>query len=407
MNGPLRIAVVAGEESGDVLAADLIGELKVISGRDVTLIGTGGEHLAALGQKSLIDPEDISIKGISAVLSSLPKLLGHIRKVGSEIVRAKPDALLIVDNPDFTHRVAKRVRAGLPDLPIIDLVCPQVWAWRQWRAKTMRSYIDHVLCLLPFEPQALASLDGPDATYVGHRLAGLESLRRSYGEHRDRPVGASRRSSSCRVHGAAMRACCCRAIGKAIEILAAIGARAETGSADRQPHRGCRPRPRRRLAPAGQSRHWRGGPSRGISSGRRRRRGVRHRDARTGARRTAVRLDLPHRPDRVVGPPVHPRLVDLAAQSGRRSSGDSGTARLRWPRLEHCARDREAARERAGAGGAEGGLCAKSAGGWRSAESPGRRGAQVLLDHIERKARRSSVGTLNEKHRRGDRDGVS
>ncbi|MCP1199340.1 lipid-A-disaccharide synthase [Notoacmeibacter sp. MSK16QG-6] len=190
MSAGLKIAVVAGEESGDVLAADLIRYLKEIAGCDVQLIGTGGDHLAALGQRSLIDPEDISIKGISAVLTSLPKLLGHIRNVSAEIVRLKPDAMLIVDNPDFTHRVAKRVRARLPNLPIVDLVCPQVWAWRHWRAKAMRSYVDHVLCLLPFEPEALERLNGPSATYVGHRLAGLEALRHSFEAHRERPVSA-------------------------------------------------------------------------------------------------------------------------------------------------------------------------------------------------------------------------
>ncbi|WP_114390969.1 lipid-A-disaccharide synthase [Notoacmeibacter marinus] len=188
MSDALKIAVVAGEESGDVLAADLIRHLGEIAGRDVELIGTGGEHLGALGQASLIDPEDISIKGISAVLTSLPKLLGHIRNVSAEIIRARPDALLIVDNPDFTHRVARKVRAALPDLPIVNLVCPQVWAWRHWRAREMRSYIDHVLCLLPFEPEALKRLGGPEATYVGHRLAGLDSLRRSYDSHCGRAV---------------------------------------------------------------------------------------------------------------------------------------------------------------------------------------------------------------------------
>ncbi|WP_158598457.1 lipid-A-disaccharide synthase [Notoacmeibacter ruber] len=189
MSSPLTIAVVAGEESGDILAADLIAELRDLTGRQIDLIGTGGEHLAKLGQRSLIDPEDISIKGIAAVLTSLPKLLNHIRRVSSAIVKARPDALLIVDSPDFTHRVARRVRAALPDLPVIDLVCPQVWAWRQWRAKEMASYIDHVLCLLPFEPEALARLEGPAATYVGHRLARLESLKSSFEVQKARQVG--------------------------------------------------------------------------------------------------------------------------------------------------------------------------------------------------------------------------
>jgi lipid-A-disaccharide synthase len=81
-----------------------------------------------------------------------------------------PDVLIIIDSPEFTHRVAKRVRKQAPAVPIIDYVCPSVWAWRPWRARTMRRYIDHVLALLPFEPSVLAKLGGPPGTYVGHPL---------------------------------------------------------------------------------------------------------------------------------------------------------------------------------------------------------------------------------------------
>jgi lipid-A-disaccharide synthase len=85
-------------------------------------------------------------------------------------VAARPDVLVIIDSPGFTHAVASRVRRRLPDLPVIDYVSPSVWAWRPWRAKTMRGYIDHVLALLPFEPDAHRRLNGPACTYVGHPL---------------------------------------------------------------------------------------------------------------------------------------------------------------------------------------------------------------------------------------------
>jgi lipid-A-disaccharide synthase len=89
-------------------------------------------------------------------------------------VATRPDALVIIDSPDFTHRVARRVRAAAPSIPILDYVSPSVWAWRPGRARAMRGYVDHVLALLPFEPQAHQRLGGPPCTYVGHPL--LEQL---------------------------------------------------------------------------------------------------------------------------------------------------------------------------------------------------------------------------------------
>ena len=83
----------------------------------------------------------------------------------------KPDCLVIIDSPEFTHRVARKIRAVDPSIPIINYVCPSVWAWRPGRAKAMKAYIDHVLAILPFEPKVLVELGGPPATYVGHRLA--------------------------------------------------------------------------------------------------------------------------------------------------------------------------------------------------------------------------------------------
>jgi lipid-A-disaccharide synthase len=96
------------------------------------------------------------------------------------VVAAQPDALVIIDSPDFTHRVARRVRAAASAIPILDYVSPSVWAWRPGRARAMRGYVDHVLALLPFEPRAHARLGGPPCTYVGHPLLErLEQLRPS------------------------------------------------------------------------------------------------------------------------------------------------------------------------------------------------------------------------------------
>lgn len=167
---PLRIAIVAGEESGDLLGADLVESLTRISGRSVELVGVGGRHLANAGLNSLFDSSEIALMGITAVLKDLPRLIRRIGKTSSSIAKAKPDCLVTIDSPDFALRVAKKVRAADPSIPIIHYVCPSVWAWRSGRAPAMRPYVDEILCVLPFEPRALEKLSGPPGTYVGHRL---------------------------------------------------------------------------------------------------------------------------------------------------------------------------------------------------------------------------------------------
>ncbi|MBB2753097.1 UNVERIFIED_ORG: lipid-A-disaccharide synthase [Rhizobium aethiopicum] len=177
MNGaPLKIAVIAGEVSGDLLGADLIAALKRIHSGPVELVGVGGEGLQAEGLQSLFDFSELSIMGITQVLSRLPKLYTLIRRTTAAIIAARPDILLIIDSPDFTHRVAKRVRTALPDLPVVNYVCPSVWAWKEYRATRMLAYVDHVLAVLPFEPATMQRLGGPATTYVGHRLTADPSL---------------------------------------------------------------------------------------------------------------------------------------------------------------------------------------------------------------------------------------
>ena len=162
--------IVVGEASGDALGADLVSALRKIS-PDMRFRGLAGPRMQELGLASLFDVADISVMGLSAVFARLPKLLRRIGQVADDIAAAKPDVLVLIDSPDFNQRVARRVRARLPDLPIVKYVCPSVWAWRPGRAKTLNQYVDHVLALLPFEPRVLAELGGPPATYVGHPLS--------------------------------------------------------------------------------------------------------------------------------------------------------------------------------------------------------------------------------------------
>lgn len=167
----IKLAVIAGEVSGDLLGADLVRALRPLVGGDLSLVGVGGEALEAEGLTSLFDYSELSIMGISQVLARLPKLILRIRQTANAIIAARPDSLVIIDSPDFTHRVARIVAKALPDLPIVDYVCPSVWAWKPERAVKMRPYIDHVLAVLPFEPEVMERLGGPPTTYVGHRLA--------------------------------------------------------------------------------------------------------------------------------------------------------------------------------------------------------------------------------------------
>jgi len=173
---PLKLAVVAGEVSGDLLGGDLVAALKQRYDGTVELIGVGGDALEAQGLRSLFDYSELSIMGFAQVIKRLPKLLARIRQTADAIIAAKPDVLLIIDSPDFTHRVAKKVRAALPDLPVVNYVCPSVWAWKEYRAQKMLAYVDHVLAILPFEPAAMQRLGGPATTYVGHRLTVDPSL---------------------------------------------------------------------------------------------------------------------------------------------------------------------------------------------------------------------------------------
>lgn len=171
MAEPLKIAIVAGEESGDLLGADLVAALKAKTGREIRLVGLGGRHLQALGLNPPFDASEIALMGFSAVLAGLPRLIRRIRQVASLIVSEEPDCLITIDSPDFSLRVAKKVRAAAPNIPIIHYVCPSVWAWRPGRAPAMKPHVDHILCILPFEAKALERLGGPLGTYVGHRLS--------------------------------------------------------------------------------------------------------------------------------------------------------------------------------------------------------------------------------------------
>jgi lipid-A-disaccharide synthase len=183
----LRVFVIAGEESGDQLGARLIRSLRQRVGGDLKLAGVGGDAMAQEGVASLFPQSDIALMGFIAVAKNLTRVLARIRQATAAVLAFRPHVLVIIDSPDFTHRVARKVRAVAPDIRIVNYVSPSVWAWRPGRARKMRGYIDHVLALLPFEPDAHKRLGGPPCTFVGHPLAArVDELRPNAAERERR-----------------------------------------------------------------------------------------------------------------------------------------------------------------------------------------------------------------------------
>lgn len=190
------IFIVAGEHSGDALGAKLMAALSRHIG-GLRYAGVGGEGMEAQGLVSEFPLADVAVMGPLAILKSLPRIIRRVYQAVDAGIAANPDVVVIIDSPEFTHPIAKRIRRRRPDIPIVDYVSPSVWAWRPGRARKMRPYVDHVLALLPFEPAAHARLGGPPCTYVGHplieRLGWLDALdpaplAERLGLDRERPV---------------------------------------------------------------------------------------------------------------------------------------------------------------------------------------------------------------------------
>ena len=168
---PFRLAIIAGEASGDALALRFLAALRERLGdRPIELCGVGDHGLPEAGLTSLFPQADIAVMGFGPVIARLPLLLWRMEDAARGIAAFEPDLLLTIDSPDFCLRVAKKVRARAPSIPIVHWVCPSVWAWRSGRARRMAPHVDRILALLPFEPAALTRLHGPETVYVGHPL---------------------------------------------------------------------------------------------------------------------------------------------------------------------------------------------------------------------------------------------
>jgi lipid-A-disaccharide synthase len=180
---PIKICIVSGEESGDLLGSELMKAVRERLSGEVAFSGVGGTRMKAAGFESFFDISDIAVMGLTAVLARLPLIVKRVYQTVDGVIDADPDVLVIIDSPDFTHNVAKRVRKRAPHIPIVGYVSPSVWAWRSGRARKMSHYVDELLALLPFEPAVHERLGGPRTHYVGHPIMErVAELRPSEGE---------------------------------------------------------------------------------------------------------------------------------------------------------------------------------------------------------------------------------
>lgn len=183
VRAPRTIYLVAGEHSGDALGAKLMAGIQALRPGEFAFAGVGGAEMAHEGLTSLFPIEDVAVMGPAHILPALPRLVRRVYQTVDAAIAANPALLVIIDSPEFTHPIAKRIRKRAPHIRIVDYVSPSVWAWRSGRARKMRGYVDEVLALLPFEPAAHQRLGGPHCTYVGHPLIEkLDTIRGADGE---------------------------------------------------------------------------------------------------------------------------------------------------------------------------------------------------------------------------------
>mgnify|MGYP001386170512 FL=1 len=163
-----KIFVLTGEPSGDKLASKVIANLKS-SKPDIEYLSVGGEYLKALGIKSLYDLNEVTYLGFTKVLLNIFKIKKKINETVNKIIEFNPDILFTVDSPDFTLRVAEKVKKLKSNIKTIHYVAPQVWVWREHRVKKLKNFLDHILLLFPFEKQYFEK-ENINCTFVGHPL---------------------------------------------------------------------------------------------------------------------------------------------------------------------------------------------------------------------------------------------
>lgn len=163
----IKVYLVAGEASGDLLGSRLMRALKRQTNGDVAFYGVGGETMQSEGLNSLFDIKDLAVMGLMEVIPSIPKILHHLKEIIIDIKQIQPDVILTIDSYSFSVRVHQALKKNNIDIPHAHYVAPQVWAWKKGRTKTLPKWIDHLFCLLPNEP-AYFTPYGLPTTFVGH-----------------------------------------------------------------------------------------------------------------------------------------------------------------------------------------------------------------------------------------------
>ncbi len=167
MSRPLRIALVAGEASGDVLGASLMGALKARYA-DAEFYGIGGPKMIAAGLRSEYEQEKLAVRGAAEVVAHLPEILSIRRGITAKLKAWQPDVMIGIDAPDFNLAVERQLKKA--GIPTVHYVSPTVWAWRRGRTKKIVAAVNHLLCLFPFEPACYQG-QGLAPVFVGHPLA--------------------------------------------------------------------------------------------------------------------------------------------------------------------------------------------------------------------------------------------
>ena len=163
-----KVFILTGEPSGDKLASTVISKLKE-NRSDIEFLSVGGSHLNALGIKSIYELKQITYIGFTSVIFNIFKIRKKINETVDKIIKFKPDILFSVDSPDFTLRVAEKVKKINPNIKTIHYVAPQVWVWREGRVKKFKKFLDHILLLFNFEKKYFDK-ENIKNTFVGHPL---------------------------------------------------------------------------------------------------------------------------------------------------------------------------------------------------------------------------------------------
>ena len=163
-----KIFILTGEASGDKLASKVISNLKKLN-TNIKYLSVGGENLKKIGINTIYDLKEITYLGFTSVFLNIFKIKKKLKETVKAIEDFDPDILFTVDSPDFTLRVAERVKKNNPKIKTIHYVAPQVWVWREWRVKKIKKFIDHILLLFNFE-KPYFDKENVSNEFVGHPL---------------------------------------------------------------------------------------------------------------------------------------------------------------------------------------------------------------------------------------------